>query len=548
MATNIIVVGLGPGSWGQLTSEARDILNKTSAERLYLRTSQHPTIDNLPRSLRENCHSFDALFENSLTFEAVQIEIAAQLIAAARNGSGMPIVYAVPGHPLIGEASVKRLLNRAQIIGIEVRIVAGISFIEPVCAALGFDPLLAGLQIVDSVQLAAELEVGAASRDRDFYFSSFSVPFNGSKLPTLLALSPNLPLLLGQVYSAAVASAVQRSLLELYPVPHPVSLVRGAGSNGQQVLEAPLSELATKGEAMFGPLTCLYVPPLPALAATRSLDTLIYITGRLQGPNGCPWDREQTHQSIKQNLIEETYEAVDALDALAVDAGEPRNANLDKFAEELGDVLLQVVFQSQMATINGEFTLGDVARHVSSKLVRRHPHVFGDVQVSGSGEVLQNWEEIKKAERAGKAEVSNEPRLEISEGLKGVSRQLPALHYAQEVQGRVARVGFDWPNVEGVLDKVREEVAEIAAADATHTREEFGDLLFAIVNLGRWLGLDVEEALRLANRKFIRRFVALEGKAVAQGRQLKSMTLEEMDALWNEVKGDEAKKIIDYRL
>jgi tetrapyrrole methylase family protein / MazG family protein len=542
MATNIIVVGLGPGSWGQVTGEARDILNKTSAERLYLRTSQHPTVDNLPRSLRENCHSFGALFENSPTFEAVQTEIAAQLIAAARNGSGMPIVYAVPGHPLIGEASVKRLLNRAQIIGIEVRIVAGISFIEPVCAALGFDPLLAGLQIVDSAQLAAELEIGPGDRDRDFYFSSFSVPFSGSKLPTLLALSPNLPLLLSQVFNTAVASMVQTGLLELYPAPHPVSLVRAAGSDGQQVLEVPLGELAARGEAMFSPLTCLYVPPLPALAATRSLDTLIYITGRLQGPNGCPWDREQTHQSIKQNLIEETYEAVDALDALAADAtGEYLAENLDKFAEELGDVLLQVVFQSQMATINGEFTLGDVARHVSSKLMRRHPHVFGDVQVSGSGEVLQNWEEIKKAERAGKVKASSEPRLEMSEGLKGVSRQLPALHYAQEVQGRVARVGFDWPNIEGVLDKVREEVAEIAAADATHKREEFGDLLFAIVNLGRWLGLDVEEALRLANQKFIRRFAALEGKAVTQGRQLKDMTLDEMDALWNEVKGEEPK-------
>ncbi len=539
MATDIIVVGLGQ-SWGQATGEAHDILNKTNAERLYLRTRQHPTIDNLPRAVRENCHSFDALFEGSPAFEAVQTEIAAQLIAAARNGAGgQPIVYAVPGHPLVGEASVKRLLNRAQIGGIAVRIVAGISFIEPVCAALGLDPLATGLQIVDSNQLAAELETGTGDRDRDFYFSSFSLPFNSSKLPTLLALSPNLPLLLAQVYNAAIAGAVQRSLLELYPPQHRVSLVRSAGSEGEQVVELALGELDSEGAALFSPLTCLYVPPLPVLASMRSLDTLVYITGRLQGPNGCPWDREQTHQSIKQNLIEETYEAVDALDALTADvSGEQRNADLDKFAEELGDVLLQVVFQSQMATINGEFTLGDVAQHVSSKLVRRHPHVFGDTQVSGSGEVLQNWEEIKKTERAAKA-TFDAPRLPMSEGLQGVSRQLPALHYAEEVQRRVARVGFDWPNISGALDKVREEVAEVSEADESHKREEFGDLLFAIVNLGRWMDLDVEETLRLANRKFIRRFTAVEAKAVASGRQLKEMTLEEMDALWDEVKADE---------
>ncbi len=540
MATDIIVVGLGQ-SWGQATGEARDILNKTSADRLYLRTRQHPTIDNLPRAVRENCHSFDALFEGSPAFEAVQTEIAAQLIAAARNGAGdQPIVYAVPGHPLVGEASVKRLLNRAQIGGIAVRIVAGISFIEPVCAALCLDPLATGLQIVDSNQLASELEAGSGDRDRDFYFSSFSLPFNSSKLPTLLSLSANLPLLLAQVYNATIAVAVQRSLLELYPPQHPVSLVRSAGSEGEQVLELALGELASEGAALFSPLTCLYVPPLPALSSTRALDTLVYITGRLQGPNGCPWDREQTHQSIKQNLIEETYEAVDALDALTADvSGEHTAENLDKFAEELGDVLLQVVFQSQMAAINGEFTMGDVVRHISSKLVRRHPHVFGDTQVSGSGEVLQNWEEIKKAERATKATPTDAPRLPMSEGLQGVSRQLPALHYAEEVQGRVARVGFDWPNISGVLDKVREEITEVSEADESHKREEFGDLLFAIVNLGRWMGLDVEETLRLSNRKFIRRFTAVEAKAVVSGRQLKEMTLEEMNALWDEVKADE---------
>lgn len=542
MATNIIVVGLGTGGWAQLTGEAREALNKVSGELLYARTMQHPALAGLPRSVQENCHSFDKLYENGPNFEAAQSEIAAQLIAAAQNGgAGMPIVYAVPGHPLVGEASVRRLLSRAQVMDIDVRIVAGISFIEANCAALGVDPLAAGIQIVEAGQICEEMTSGAGDRDRDFYFSSVGVPFNNNKLPTLLSLSPNMPLLLGQVYSVAIASGLRRGLREVYPAEHQVCLVKGAGSEDEQIVTLLLDALDAAAEAMFSQMTCLYLPPLPPLATPRSLDTLIYVTGRLQGPNGCPWDREQTHQSIKQNLIEETYEAVETLDALAADEqGEHRAENLDKFAEELGDVLLQVVFQSQMAAINGEFTLGDVAQHVSNKLVRRHPHVFGDVQVSGSGEVLQNWEEIKKAERAAKAQPSDEPKLEMSEGLKGVSRQLPALHYAQEVQGRVARVGFDWPNVQGVLDKIREEVDELAEADAHHKREEFGDLLFAIVNLGRWLGLDTEEALRLANQKFIRRFAGVERKAVEQGRQLKDMNLDEMDALWDEVKREEA--------
>jgi len=551
MATDIIVLGLGPGAWGQLTGEARDILNKVRPDHLYFRTIKHPTVDALPAATRDGAHSFDALYEASPTFEAIYTNIAASLSLAARNAAaGSPIIYAVPGHPLIGEASVLRLLTRAQIADIPVRIVAGLSFIEPLCTALRLDPLAAGLQLVDATQLASELEVTptqlAASDRKDDggpqFFSPYSIPFANNRLPTLLTLSPNAPLLVSQLYNSRTAGMVKLALLELYPPDYEVTLVRAAGTAQELVLRLPLHELDhSEHAAAVNHLTCLYLPPMPALASTRQLSSLIYIMARLNGPRGCPWDREQSHQTIKQNLIEETYEAVEALDALAAN---PNDADaLHKFAEELGDILLQVVFHAQLGAISGEFTLAEVVNHIASKLLRRHPHVFGDVQVSGSGEVLQNWEQIKQQERAAaaaKKATRTEAGSEISGGLKGVSRQLPALHYAQEIAGRVARRGFDWPSADGVLDKVREEIAELAAApDPQNQREEFGDLLFTLAHLANWLKLDAEESLRLANAKFVRRFAATERKVAAAGLRWDDLDLAALDHFWDAVKADE---------
>jgi tetrapyrrole methylase family protein/MazG family protein len=282
-------------------------------------------------------------------------------------------------------------------------------------------------------------------------------------------------------------------------------------------------------------LACIYLPPLEPLALPREFASLVYVMGRLRGPGGCPWDREQTHDSIKHHLLEEAYEAVDAMDA-----GDP-----DILAEELGDLLLQVVFHSQLALSNEEFTLADVVGHIVTKLIRRHPHVFGDVEVSGAEHVLRNWEVIKAGEREAKAKAGRkfESAQAAEEGLEGtglllsVPRAMPALERSQQLQVRAARIGFDWNGIEGVFDKVREELAELEKEESKERRtEEIGDLLFSLVNLAQWMGINGEEALRRANDKFLRRFTAMERAIVARGGKLRGMQVDEMEEVWQEIK------------
>lgn len=243
----------------------------------------------------------------------------------------------------------------------------------------------------------------------------------------------------------------------------------------------------------------------------------------LRAENGCPWDREQTLQTLKPFLLEECYEAMDALES----------GDRDRLCDELGDVLLQVVFQAQVASEEGSFDFDDVATAIADKLVRRHPHVFGEVQVSDSAEVIRNWEAIKKGEKGP-------PR---KSAVDGVPRSAPALHKAQQIQKRAARVGFDWDTVHQVLAKVEEETGEIreamAGGDPKKIKEEIGDLLFAAVNLSRFLGHNAEEALEDTVRKFTRRFQGIEERLHAQGRKMTECKLAELDAIWNDIKASE---------
>jgi tetrapyrrole methylase family protein/MazG family protein len=282
-------------------------------------------------------------------------------------------------------------------------------------------------------------------------------------------------------------------------------------------------------------LACVYLPPLEPLELPREFQSLVYVMGRLRGPGGCPWDREQTHDSIKHHLLEEAYEAVDAMDA-----NDP-----EILAEELGDLLLQVVFHSQLAVSNEEFTLSDVVGHIVAKLIRRHPHVFGDVEVTGAEHVVRNWEVIKAGEREAKAKAGRkfESAKAAEQGLEGtglllsVPRAMPALERAQQLQVRAARVGFDWTEIEGVFDKVREEIDELQQEESVQRRtEELGDLLFALVNLAQWMGINAEEALRRADDKFLGRFAAMEEAIVRRGGKLRGMSVEEMDEVWREIK------------
>jgi tetrapyrrole methylase family protein/MazG family protein len=253
----------------------------------------------------------------------------------------------------------------------------------------------------------------------------------------------------------------------------------------------------------------------------KAFEELVEIMTRLRGENGCPWDHQQTHESLKKYMIEETYEAVDAVDS----------GDMNHLREELGDVLLQVIFHAEIARENGVFDIDDVVEGISSKLLRRHPHVFGDTQVECAEEVLQRWDQIKAGEKGHKTRSSI---------LDSVPRSLPALARAMEISKRAARAGFEWPNTDAVIDKVHEEVSELQveleSTDQERISDEVGDLLFTIVNVARWRNVDPEDALRRMIDRFTARFRRIEETAVESGRSMEEMTIEEMDAVWHQAK------------
>ncbi len=481
--TGITLVGLGPGDPGQLTRTAWETL--TSAEEVWLRTAQHPAVPQLPANWR----SFDALYEEKERFEEVYAAIVNEVLRLGARPQG--VIYAVPGDPFIAEATGPEIARRARAAGLPLRVVSGVSFIEPVCAALGLDPY-PHTALVDALELAAR-----------------HVP----------SFPPSRPALIAQVYSRMVASDVKLTLMSIYPDDHPVQLVHAAGTAAERVESLPL--YAIDRSEHIGLLTALYLPPL---SPGTALEDFFEVVAHLRAPDGCPWDRKQTHQTLRSHLLEETYEALEALDA-----DDPA-----AMREEFGDLLLQIVLHAVIAAEAGEYTLPEVVQSVHDKIIRRHPHVFGDVQARDAGEVLQNWERLKQQERAanGQAEKSL---------LDGISRAMPALAVAQKYQARAARVGFDWPAIEEVLDKVVEEVQEIRAAETPQeVAAELGDLLFVLVNFCRWKGVDAEDALREANARFYRRFTHIEACAREQGRPLENLSLDEMEACWQE-----AKRLVD---
>ena len=477
----ITLLGLGPGNPKQLTREAWDVLS--TADEVWLRTRQHPTVGALPPTLK--LHSFDELYENGESFDQVYDVIVEKILELGRRPQG--VIYAVPGHPFVAETTCPKIARLALDEGLATVIVEGLSFLEPTFSALGLDPY-PRMTLFDAMELSVA-----------------HVP----------AFPPDIPVLVAQLYSRLVASEVKMTLGETYPDEHPVKLIHAAGTADELVENIKLYEIDRSEH--IGMLTSLYIPPL---GEGTSFEAFQEIVAHLRAPNGCPWDREQTHETLRTHLLEESYEALEAIDSNDV-AG---------MHEEFGDLLLQIVLHAQIANEDGEFTINSLIKSIYEKIVRRHPHVFGEVHLDGVKGVLQNWEKLKEVERRDNGK--KEKGL-----LDGVPRGLPALTQSQEFQDRAARVGFDWPVVDGVLEKVVEEVQEIkAATNDDELAEEIGDLFFVLVNLARWKKVDAESALRETNMKFKKRFGFVEQGAKKQGRELSSMTLGEMDALWDEAK------------
>jgi tetrapyrrole methylase family protein/MazG family protein len=392
----------------------------------------------------------------------------------------------------VAERTVQILLENGAKAGVEIIIGGGQSFIDALFTSLKIDPI-DGFQLLDGTSLRA----GQIQIDQHIIIS--------------------------QVYDAFVASNVKLTLMEQLPDDYEVYIVSAAGSQEESIMKVPLYELDRN--LSIDNLRSIYVPPVQEEEILwRTFPKLRNIIAVLRGPNGCPWDKEQTHESLKKYLIEETYEVIEAINS----------EDIDHLIEELGDVLLQVMLHAQIGEDDGYFSIEDVIESLSAKMVRRHPHVFGNAEAANSDEVVKNWQEIKKQEKG-------EEQADVSL-LAGVSLALPNLLRAYELQKKAAKVGFDWKEIGPALEKVKEELDEfIAELDGTkegraRANKEFGDLLFAFVNVARFLKINPEEALFATNEKFIRRFQYIEEKVKMSGKAIEAHSLKELDQYWDEAK------------
>lgn len=493
MSAKITVVGLGSGDPDRLTLGSLKRLQ--GAKQRYVRTKDHPVVTWLEET-GVSFSSFDEVYESRDDFPSVYLEIVERLIAVAGSvAEGDEILYAVPGHPMVAEATVKLLRERCPLVGIELNVIGGESFLDEAFVRLGFDPI-EGFKLLDASEITGE------------------------------RLDPRLHTLIGQVYDEFTASDVKLSLMEIYPDDYQVIVGHALGVDGlEQIVSVPLYELdRVQG---YGNLSLVYVPASSDDSLRiRSFQRLHEIMTILRSPDGCPWDREQTHQSIRKNLIEETYEVLETID----------DDDPDHMREELGDLLLQIMLHSQMEEELGTFTAYDVIQELNEKLLYRHPHVFGDLSAEDAEAALKNWDAMKAEEKRRKG-----LQPEKLSALSGVPRDLPALMKAYKLQKKAAKVGFDWDSIDGVWDKLSEEIAELKEAvgeGATLEEQtlELGDVLFSVVNAARYIGVDPEEALSLTIAKFVRRFSYVEEQLYQAGKTPKESTLREMDELWDAAK------------
>jgi len=431
--------------------------------------------------------SFDDEYERHESFNDVYDAIAKRLVAAAHQHG--EILYAVPGSPLVLEQAVQHLLHDKTV---EVVLVPAMSFLDVAWSALKIDPVNQSVRMIDG-HLFAELAAGDSG-----------------------------PLLVAQCHAQWVLSNIKLAH-ESATGDEPVVILHHLGLADQKIIHTTWQNLDREIEPDH--LTTLYIPRLAEPVASE-MAKLHQLSRTLR--EQCPWDREQTHESLVRYLIEETYEVVDAINQLDVE--DPSTD--DAFIEELGDLLYQVEFHATIAEQEGRFSIADVANSIHEKLVRRHPHVFGDASADSASQVVSTWDAIKQQERG---EVDSKSIFD------GVATAAPALMYASKLQKRAAEQGFDWPNSDGAYEKIAEEIAELREAvllksDPQAVLMELGDVLFSVVNLSRHLKVDAETALRSASEKFKARFEKVVELATQRNLDLAKCSLAELDELWNEIK------------
>jgi tetrapyrrole methylase family protein/MazG family protein len=432
--TDLVIAGLGPGELGEIPLASWYALQK--ADRVFVHAGRHPSVQAIGDLVSVTV--LNGSDETPADEQPLQSQTVDSLLAAA--GQGRLVVYATPGHPWAGEPIVQQVLLAAKERGLRVRIVGGASFIEPAFGAVHVDPAR-GSQVVEATVVA------------DQYHPKWDV---------------SLPVLIGRLHSRELAAGVMSTLLNAYPRQHQVTLIEATGSQHQRTTTFPLCELIEQED--FTDLTCLYVPP----AHMGSFTDLQEIVAHLRAPDGCPWDREQTLESLRSDLLDETSEVLEAID----------EADNGHVAEELGDLLMVATMMVQIATEEGRFQMADVVRRIVQKLIRRHPHVFGDVVVNSVDEVFVNWDAIKAQEREDKGHPP-------AGSLDGVSASLPALEKARKLQSKAKKAGL--------LDRAKlasENPALIAALGPDPDDRALGRLLWQIVALASEQGLNAEDALR----------------------------------------------------
>ena len=479
--SEIEIIGLGAGDIEQLSLGiyGKLIEDKTP---LFVRTEDHPVIKTLKQK-QITYHSLDHFYQEHDQFEQVYQAIVDYLIDKA-NQQGK-ICYAVPGHPMLAEQTVQLLLQQQEVA---ITIVGGQSYLDDLFTALKIDPI-DGFQFLDAT-----------------HFERSQIDYTSH-------------IIFCQVYDQFLASDLKLTLLEDLPPSHPIIVVEAAGSSLEKIDEITLVELDQS--VQLSNLTSVYVHPILEDGLPHQFNQLRKVISILRGPNGCPWDRKQTHESLRPYLIEEAYELIDAID----------EQDDDNIIEELGDVLLQVMLHSQIGEDHGYFTIDDVIRSTVDKMIRRHPHVFSNTVVKNEHEVKENWQMIKDFERG---------QAVLNSRLDKIPKSSTSLVTAEQLQKEAAKVGFDWQDSEPVLDKINEELEELTQAVAgnemVEIEEEIGDLFFSLVNLARHYRVNSDLALRKTNKKFSSRFKYIEKKLSERDLDIAEQSLEKLDQLWEEAK------------